>query len=181
MFAVYPWMYRHHQFYTEENFKFRVIIFFDLMTGSKNNHIPSLIILWFFLPTTPWWDIVKGSYADFGEQQHWLPSKDLQTKHEWGFGCSEGKRNRGLWLNVWAAGVSCGGGCFLSTHWAPNTPPLLASLTLARCETFIFAASCAAARYLFHPEYCSIRAEVCRQIPCWSACKAHKWHMEVKY
>lgn len=47
---------------------------------------------------------------------------------------------------MWAAEASRGGGCFLSTHWAPSSPLLLASPTLARCEPFIFAASCAAAR-----------------------------------
>lgn len=35
--------------------------------------------------------------------------------------------------SVWAA-ASCGPACFLSTHWAPSTSPLLASLTFARCE-----------------------------------------------
>lgn len=42
---------------------------------------------------------------------------------------------------MWAAEASRGGGCFLSTHWAPSSPPLLASPTLARCEPFIFAAA----------------------------------------
>lgn len=41
-------------------------------------------------------------------------------------------------------GTSCGGGCFLSTHWAPSWPPVLASLTSIPREEFIFAASCAA-------------------------------------
>lgn len=41
-------------------------------------------------------------------------------------------------------GTSCGGGCFLSTHWAPSWPPVLASLTSVPGEEFIFAASCAA-------------------------------------
>lgn len=52
-----------------------------------------------------------------------------------------GKKKQRSVVECVGSRVSCGGGCFLSTHWATGT-----SLTLAHCEPFIFAASCAAAR-----------------------------------
>lgn len=83
--------------------------------------------------------------ADFGEQQQSPSSKELQSQRERkALDAPEERatqvRGRGCVL-----GTSCRGACFLSTHWAPSWPPVLASLTSLPGEEFIFAASCAAA------------------------------------